>query len=89
MVTDASTIDMGAVLQQRVQYVWQPLAFFTRKLIPAQQKYSAYNREFLAIYEAVRYFRHVLEAGHFTILRYHKALRFAFHQKRDVLTTRV
>ena len=51
LVTDASTNAMGAVLQQRVQDVWQPLAF-SRKLSPAQQKYSAYYRELLAIYEA-------------------------------------
>jgi hypothetical protein len=32
---------MGAVLQQRVDNVWPPLAFFSKKLNPAQQKYSA------------------------------------------------
>jgi hypothetical protein len=41
LVTDASTSATGAVLQQRVQNAWQPLAFFSRKLSPAQQKYSA------------------------------------------------
>jgi hypothetical protein len=41
---------MGAVLQQRVQNAWQTLAFF-RKLSPAQQKYSTYDRELLAIYK--------------------------------------
>ena len=56
LVTDISTTAMGAVLQQRMQYFWQPLAFFFRKLSPAQQKYSAYNQELLAIYEAVKYF---------------------------------
>jgi hypothetical protein len=61
LVTDASTTAMGAVLQ-RVEDTWQPLAFFSRKLSLAQQKYSAYNRELLAIYEAVRHFRHMLEA---------------------------
>jgi hypothetical protein len=30
-----------------------PLAFFSKKLNPAQQKYSEYDRELLAIYEAV------------------------------------
>jgi len=72
---------MGAVLQQRVQDFWQPLAFFSRKLSPAQQNYSAYDREPLAIYEGVRYFRHMLEAQHFTILMDHKPLTFAFNQK--------
>ena len=74
---------MGAVLQQRVQDVWQPLAFFSRTLSPAEQKYSAYNRELLAIYEAVRYFHHMLEAWNFTILTDHKPLTFTFHQKRN------
>jgi hypothetical protein len=69
--------------QQWVQDVWQPLTFFSRKLSPAQQKYSAYNRELLAIYEAVRYFCHMLEARHFTILTGNKPLTFAFNQKRD------
>jgi hypothetical protein len=41
---------MGAIPQQRVQDAWQPLAFFSRKLSPAHQKYSAYDRETLAIY---------------------------------------
>jgi len=79
---------MGAVLQQRVQYVWQPLSFFSRKLSRAQQKHSAHDRELQAIYEAVRYFRHLLEARHFTILTDHKPLTFAFHQKRDKCSPR-
>jgi hypothetical protein len=36
LVTDASTTAMGAVLQQLVNDVWQPLAFFSRKLSPVQ-----------------------------------------------------
>ena len=88
LVTDASTTAMGAVLQQRVQDVWQPLAFFSRKLSPAQQKYSAYDRELLAIYEAVRHFRHMLEARDFEIWTDHKPLTFAFSQKRDKCSPR-
>ena len=84
LVTDASTTAMGAVL--RVQCNWQPLAFFSRKLSP-QQTYSTYDRELLVIYEAVRYFRHMLEARHFTIYTDHKLLTFAFQQKRDVFPT--
>jgi cleavage and polyadenylation specificity factor subunit 1 len=82
LVTDALTIAMGAVLQQRVQGAWQPLAF-SRKLRPARQKYSAYDRELLAIYWAVRYFRRMLEARNFTMFTDHKPLTFAFHQKSD------
>jgi hypothetical protein len=38
---------------------WQPLAFFSKKLNPAQHKYSAYDRELLAVYEAVKHFCHM------------------------------
>ena len=79
---------MGAVLQQQIKDVWQPLTFFSRKLSPAQQKYSAYDREILAIYEAVKYFPHMLEARHFTILTDHKPLTFAFNQRRDKCSPR-
>jgi cleavage and polyadenylation specificity factor subunit 1 len=79
---------MEAVLQQQVQDIWQPLAFFSRKLSPAQQKYSAYDRELLSIYVAVRYFRHMLEARHFTIISDHKPLMYAFQQKRDKCSPR-
>jgi cleavage and polyadenylation specificity factor subunit 1 len=71
---------MGAVLQLRVQGVWQTLAF-SRKLSQAQQNYNANDRELLEICEAVRYFRHMLEARHFVIFTDHKPLIFAFHQK--------
>jgi cleavage and polyadenylation specificity factor subunit 1 len=88
LVTDASTTAMGAALQQRVHHKWQPLAFFSRKLTPTQQKYSAYDRELLAIYEAVHHFRHMLEARHFTIFTDHKPLIYAFQQKRDKCSPR-
>jgi hypothetical protein len=60
---------MDAVLRQRVKNAWQPLAFFSKKLNPAQQKYSAYDRKLLAIYEAVKHFHHILEAHHFIIFQ--------------------
>ena len=71
---------MGAVLQQRTQDSWRPLAFFSKKMSTAQQKYSAYDRELLAIYEAVKHFRHMLEARHFMIFTDHKPLTYAFTQ---------
>jgi cleavage and polyadenylation specificity factor subunit 1 len=78
LVTDASTSAMGAVLQQRVKNVWQPLAFFQIKLNAAQQKYSAYDRELLSFYEAVKHFRHMLEPRHFIVF-----IIYSFQQNRD------
>jgi cleavage and polyadenylation specificity factor subunit 1 len=74
-------------VQQHVKNTWQTLAF-SKKLNPAQQKYSAYNRELLAIYEAVKHFRHMLEARHFSIFTDHKSITYAFHQKRDKCSPR-
>ena len=88
LVTDASTTAMGAVLQQRKQDSWQPQAFFSKKMSTAQQKYSAYDRELLAIYEAVKHFRHMLEARHFMIFTDHKPLTYAFTQRRDKCSPR-
>jgi hypothetical protein len=67
LVTDAFTSAMGAVLQQQVENAWQPLAFFSKKFNPAQQKYSSYDRELLAIYDAVKHFRQMLEGRHLPI----------------------
>jgi hypothetical protein len=88
LVTDASTSAMGAVLQQRVDNAWQPLVFFSKKLNPAQQKYSAYDRELLAVYEAVKHFRHMLEVRHFIIFTDHTPITYAFQQKWDKCSPR-
>ena len=56
LFTDASDTAIGAALQQRVCDAWQPLAFYSHNLSPAQQKYSPYNQELLAVYEAIKYF---------------------------------
>ncbi|XP_032689768.1 uncharacterized protein LOC116853023 [Odontomachus brunneus] len=80
LTTDASDTAIGAVIQQRVQQEWQPLAFFSKKLNPAQTKYSPYDRELLAIYVAVKYYRHMLEGRIFTIYTDHKPIVYAFQQ---------
>lgn len=82
--TDASDTAIGAVLQQLVRPgLWEPLAFFSRSLNPSQRKYSPYDRELLAIYDAIRHFRHMVEARRFVIYTDHKPLTFAFTSRRD------
>lgn len=88
IVTDASDHAMGAVLQQQVNGQRQPLAFFSRKLSPTQCKYSPYDRELLAIYEAIKYFRHMVEARVFTIYTDHKPICFAFQSRKDTCSPR-
>lgn len=89
LITDASEIAIGAALEQKENNgPWEPLAFFSRKLKPAQIKYSAYDRELKAIYESVRNFRHWLEAIDFEIYTDQQALVYAFNQKSDKTTPR-
>ena len=88
IVTDASLTAIGAVLQQKKGELWQPLAFYSHKLNPAQTKYSPYDRELLAVYEAIKYFRHMVEARTFTIFTDHKPLTFAFTVSRDKCSPR-
>ncbi|GFS76310.1 hypothetical protein TNCV_4668341 [Trichonephila clavipes] len=80
---DASDYAIGGALHQVVDSELQPLAFFSRKLTSSEKSYSAYDRELLAIYSAIRHFRYMLEARDFTVFTDHKPLTYAFRQKRS------
>ena len=54
----------GGGLQQCVDNVWQPLSFFSKKLSPAETRYSAFD------YATIRHFRHNLEGRNFLPLAY-------------------
>jgi hypothetical protein len=41
------------------------LAFYSTKLSPAQLNYSAFDRELLAVFMAIRHFRFMLVGRHF------------------------
>jgi len=82
LTTDASDTAIGAVIEQIGQKGAQPLAFLSKKLRPAQQKYSPYDRELLAIYIAIKHFRHLLEGRHFAVYTDHKPLIYAFNKNQ-------
>ena len=83
LMTDASDVAVGAVLQQRINNAWQPLGFFSKRLQPAETRYSTFGRELLAVYLSIRHFRHHLEARQFFVLTDHKPLTYAFHNSID------
>ena len=83
IMTDASDITIGAVLQQYLVGQWCPLSYFSRKLSPTEQRYSTFNRELLAVYCAIHHFRHYLEAREFHVLTDHKPLTHSLKCKPD------
>ena len=77
IITDASDTAIGAVLQQRIDSVWSPLSYFSRKLTPAETRYSTFDRELPAVYLAIKHFRHSIKGRRFFIVTDHKPLTFA------------
>ena len=67
VTTDASNTAVGAVLEQFIEGQWKPISFFSKKLNPAELKYSAFDRELLTAYLAVRHFQFFLEGRVFHI----------------------
>ncbi|MCH79841.1 retrotransposon protein, partial [Trifolium medium] len=67
---------LGAVIHQDNH----PIAYFSKKLVPRNQKKSAYFREMLAIAEAIAKFRHYLLGHRFIIRTDQKSLRSLMDQ---------
>ena len=88
VTVDASGVAVGAVLEQLVHGSWQPLAFFSRQLRPTERKYSAFDRELLALHLAIRHFRYFVEGRNFTAFTDHKPLTFAFAKVSDPWSAR-
>ena len=74
--TDASAVGIGAVLSVTRDSIEKPVAFFSRKMLPREQRYSATEVEGLAVVDAIDHFAVYLIGRPFTIETDHKALEF-------------
>ena len=83
IMTDASNVAVGAVLQQFIGGVWKPIAYFSKKLKPAETRYSTFDRELLGVYLAIRHFRYFSEGRKFHIVTDHKPLTYALSSTSD------
>jgi hypothetical protein len=88
LAVDASDSHVGAVLQQLEKQEWRPLAFYSKKLDATQRRYSAFDRELLAAYLAIRHFRYSLEGQCFTLYTDHKPLTYTLRRVSDPWTAR-
>ena len=76
--TDASGHAIGGVLSQEQEGKWKPIAFLSRTMQPAEQNYEIYNKELLAIVEALAKWRqYLLDAAEtFEIWTDHENLKY-------------
>jgi len=57
---DASGHAIGGVLSQEQEGKWKPVAFLSRTMLPAERNYEIYDKELLAIVEALDKWRQYL-----------------------------
>ena len=71
---DASNIGIEGVLAQE----GHPVAYFSEKLNDAKQNYSTYDKEFYAVIQALRCWRHYLLSQEFILFSDHEALKYIY-----------
>ena len=67
---DASGVAIGDMLSQEDR----PIAYFSEKLNDAKKKYSFYDKEFYAIVQAMKHWRHYLMPREFVLYSDNHAL---------------
>ena len=77
VTTDASGVGVGATFEQKVEGVgWAPVAFWSRKMNPAERRYSTIDQEWLAVVETVtKQWKHWLKGRRFILCSDHHALK--------------
>jgi len=75
LFTDASKYALGCVIAQLNDEGFpQPVAFASKKLSPAETRFSTTEREIFAIVWGVNYFKYFLQGRHFKVFSDHKSL---------------
>lgn len=66
--TDASDFAIAGILSQLQDSAqWHPVAFWSRKIIPAERNYKTYDKELLAIVMVLKQWRHYCEGSLYPI----------------------
>jgi hypothetical protein len=75
---DASGVAIGAVLSQDNR----PVSYFSEKLNETKRKYSTYDKEFYAIIQALKKWRHYLVPHEFFLYSDNQALQFIIRKEK-------
>jgi len=75
---DISGHAIGGVLLQEQEGKWKPIAFLSRTMQPAERNYEIYDKELLAIVNALTKWRQYLldTKEPFEVWKYHKNLKY-------------
>jgi hypothetical protein len=76
VATDASGYAIGAMLGQDQGKGVQPIAFLSKKMLPAEKNYPVHEQELLAIICALKEWRHYLHGARFKVITDHRSLRY-------------
>ena len=86
---DASKVALGGVLEQEEQGMWRPVAYYSRKLTPAETRYTTRERECLAVKQCLVVWRHYLLGAPFTVKSDHESLKWLKTQDVATLSDRL
>jgi hypothetical protein len=67
LCTDASDVAVPAVLHQRIEECLSPIAYYSRLLTPAEQRYSVYEKDCLGVLFGTERCRNYLQHKEFEL----------------------
>ena len=76
LVTDASGLGIGAVLQMKREDQWEMAAFYSWLTRGAKQRYSATELEALALVESIKHFSYYLYGHSFVVYIDHNKIAY-------------
>ena len=83
---DSSGYAVGGTLMQKMKGLWHSVAYFSKKLNPAESNYPIHDKEMLAIIHCIREWHTELVGQHFHVWSDHRNL--AYFQKKQHLGER-
>lgn len=89
VAADASGVAVGGVLMQQHDERWHPVAYYSRKLTPVEQRYTTRERECLAVKQCLVEWRHYLLGAPFSVQSDHESLKWLRTQGVSTLSDRL